>query len=120
MSVFSFMCFLGVRYYSQLRYPFLKVFEGYYVEKIEVDPEYEKAKITWTMPKQPKTMIVPINKFKQIHHLNHKIDEELPEMLPFNVFEAGFDDNKFETLYRTIFLQVNEASNQTNFFKLFN
>ena len=27
------------------------------------------------MPKQPKTSIVPIDKFKQIHHLNHKIEE---------------------------------------------
>lgn len=37
-------------------------------------------------------------------------------MLPFHVFEAGFDDEKFESLYRTIFFHV-ESHEQAKFLR---
>ena len=45
--------------------------------------------------------------------MGHKLTSELSEHLPFNVHEAGFDDGKYDSKYKTIFLQVAE-SNQNN------
>jgi hypothetical protein len=39
--------------------------------------------------------------------------------LPFNTLEAGFDDNKYETIYRTIYFQVAEVRQQ-EFLELLN
>jgi hypothetical protein len=33
----SFAALMVIRYYSLIRYPFLKKFEGYYIEKLELD-----------------------------------------------------------------------------------
>ena len=41
------------------------------------------------------------------------------ELLPFQILEAGFDDNTFELKYRTIFFQV-KNQNQTKFLRLLN
>ena len=70
-----FSIFLSFRYYSQLRYPFLKTFESYYVESMQLNETFDKAQITWAAAKEPKTFIVPVEKFKQIHHLNHKVEQ---------------------------------------------
>jgi hypothetical protein len=43
----------------------------------------------------------------------------LAEHLPFATLEAGFDDNKFESIYRTIYFQVAEARQQ-EFLELLN
>ena len=105
----AFSLFLTLRYYSQLRYPFLKTFESYYVETLQLNETFDKAQITWAAAKEPKTFIVPVEKFKQIHYLNHKTEDQLEEHLPFKTLEAGFDDNKIELIYRTIYFQVEQV-----------
>jgi hypothetical protein len=40
--------------------------------------------------------------------LNHNCEDGLKNHLPFGILEAGFDDHKFDSLYRTIYFQVNE------------
>lgn len=39
----SFSLFLAIRYYSQLRYPFLRTFEAYYVQSLEVNSSLDKV-----------------------------------------------------------------------------
>ena len=39
--------FLTLRYYGKLMYPFLKVFESYYVEKMQLIDSLDKVQITW-------------------------------------------------------------------------
>lgn len=96
-----------IRYYSAVRYPQVKRFESYYVEKLAVSQCFSKVQLTWAMPKQPKVFVVPTEKFKQIHFLNHKTEPDLSDnLIPFHVMEQGFDDNTFELLYRPIYLQV--------------
>lgn len=70
-SVVSFAIFLFVRYYSHLRYPELKEFEAYYVQKVEINDTLDKVQLTWALPKQPKVFKVPVVRFKQIHYLKH-------------------------------------------------
>ena len=115
----SLALFLLIRYYSQVRYPQIKRFEAYYVEKLAVSTDFSKVQLTWAMPKQPKVFVVPVEKFKQIHYLNHKIEDKLADdLVPFHVIEQGFDDNKYESLYRTIFLQVQDQQ-QNEFYRMF-
>ena len=88
---------LAIRYYSLIRYPILKKFEGYYIEKLELDAQnLDKVKIWLAQPKEPRSFTIPLEKFKQLHHLNHKCETDLEKHVPFKILEAGFDDNKFE------------------------
>ena len=48
-------------------------------------------------------MVVKVEKFKQIHHLKHKLEMNLQDHLPFGTFECGFDDNTYELIYRTFY-----------------
>ena len=61
--------------------------------------------------------MIPIERFKQIHNLNHSNEEALKEHLPFRALEAGFDDNKFELIYRTVYFQV-KSHEQESFTKI--
>lgn len=54
--------------------------------------------------------MVPIYKMKQIHFMRHQLTKELGDHLPFEVLEAGFDDNTYDVLYRPIYLQVKRAT----------
>ena len=45
---------LAVRYYGQLMYPFVKVFNSYYVEKMQLNEGLDKVQITWAKHSQPK------------------------------------------------------------------
>ena len=67
----------------------------------------------WAHPKEPKSFVVPIHKMKQIHFMRHQLTTQLSDHLPFEVLEAGFDDNTFDVLYRPIFFQVKRATQQT-------
>jgi hypothetical protein len=42
---------------------------------MQLNETFDKAQITWAAAKEPKTFIVPVEKFKQIHHLNHKVED---------------------------------------------
>ena len=53
-----------VKYYSQFRYPELKDFEAYYVQKMEINDTFDKIQLTWALPKQPKVVTVSIERFK--------------------------------------------------------
>ena len=87
------------------------------MQKVEINDLFDKVQLTWAAPKQPKVFTVPIERFKQIHYLKHQTKENLSEdLLPFHVFEAGFDDHRFESLYRTIYFQV-ESEGQRRFLR---
>jgi len=45
--------------------------------------------------------------------LEHKKEKGLSDHVPFNIYEAGFDDNKFDKLYRTIYFQVEQEDQST-------
>ena len=112
-SALPLAAFLGVRYYSKLRYPFISVFESYYVEQLELSPCLSDVRITWASPKEPKHFTVPLDRFKPVHFLDHKLTTELDDHIPFPVLEAGFDDNTVTKLYRTVFFQVSSCSQQS-------
>lgn len=84
-------------------YPFVKVFDSYYVEKMQLSEGLDQVQITWAIHAQPKKFVIPIERFKQIHNLNHTCEDGLKDHLPFSILEAGFDDQKFESIYRTIY-----------------
>jgi len=86
----------------------VKVFDSYYVEKMQLNEDLNQVQITWAMHAQPKQFVIPLERFKQIHNLSHDCEDKLKDHLPFSIYEAGFDDQKFESLYRTIYFQVNE------------
>jgi hypothetical protein len=46
----SFAAFLLIRYYSLIVYPQLKVFESYYVERLDINNNLDKIQITWALP----------------------------------------------------------------------
>ena len=101
------MALLAVRYYTPMRYPFLAPFESYYVQTLQLSECLQETRITWAMPKEPRVFTIPVSKYKQLNFLDHKLTTELRDHLPFEVLEAGFDDNTPKLLYRTIYLQVN-------------
>lgn len=104
---------LFVRFYSRVMYPFLKEFEGYYVESVELSKSLQTVRLRWASAQTPKEVEIPIDKFKQVHHLGHKSSHSLlSEHLPFHTFEAGFDHNKYEALYQTIWFQVRKAEQE--------
>ena len=46
-AAISLFMFLGARYYSRIVRPFMREFEEYYVERLEVNDEFTKARLTW-------------------------------------------------------------------------
>jgi len=63
---------MAIRYYTPTRYPFIPLFEAYYVQQLQLSPNYSDIRITWAHPKEPKHFVIPVDRFKQLHHLRHE------------------------------------------------
>ena len=113
----SLFCFLALRYYRNFLQPDLRKFETYYVQQLALNKSLNKVRLTWANPKSPRVVTVPVERFKQIHYLDHMCYSKLSnDLVPFSTWEAGFDDNKFDSLYRTIYFQI-ASSNQAAFMR---